>query len=280
MRPDTRGLPGSEFADLLQVTKVDQNTYEGYCLPGLVGRAFGGNVAAQALRAAGLTVPSDRQAHSAHLYFVAPGRVGLPFRYEVAVVRDGRSLSVRKVTATQENTVCLEMICSLAALESSTEHQAAMPAVPGPENLLRVPDLVAHASRDVTRFLDLRPLQLVSHDTAQPPVQLFWMKVLDPLAADAQLQTCALTYLSDVGLARVGDRPHLAERGRRMGASLDHSIWFHRPFLLDDWILVDQAGPTYSSARALCHARFFARDGRLVASCSQEALIRRTPDSA
>jgi acyl-CoA thioesterase II len=256
---------------------VDQFT--GSSIAGRHGRAYGGNLLAEALLAAGACVPEGRVAHSLHAYFVRPAPADRLLRYTVTRVRDGKTSSVRQVATVGDDGLYLTMLCSFATRVASTEHQRTPAPAPPPEAVPLVDALFPGANRDLYNGLEVRAIEPDGKTAAEPgpPRQRFWVRIKERLAEDPLLRAAVLTYLSDLGITRAGDRPHLAEAGVRTGASLDHAVWFHREVRPDEWLLVEQDSPTYASSRALCHAAFYDLAGRLVASCVQEALIRRRP---
>ncbi|MFE0102036.1 acyl-CoA thioesterase [Streptomyces sp. NPDC059009] len=288
--PDPAAITG--FVDLLRLEEIDRGLLRGWCHAGAPQRAFGGQVAAQALVAAGRTVDEGRAVHSLHGYFMRPGDPRRPLVYEVEELRDGRSYATRRVTAIQRGEAVFTLSASFKKPERDTpDRQRLIPALPGPEEL---PDpyqaWAAAGSSDYwsttgRRTLDMR---IVPRDQAAlapelPGVtqQFVWLKSAQPLPPDEPLlQVCALAYLSDLTLASTAAlhvQPPRAERkgpSRVSMASLDHAMWFHRPFRADEWLLFAQRSPSSSDGRGLAHGEFYTRDGRLVASAVQEVLIR------
>ncbi|MFJ9951556.1 acyl-CoA thioesterase [Kitasatospora sp. NPDC091207] len=279
------------FADLLRIERLDENTFRGRCHAGAPMRAFGGQVAAQALTAAGHTVGDDRDVHSLHSYFLLPGDPAHPIRYEVDRVRQGLSYATRRVTAVQGDQVIFTLSASFKRPEPAADRHRDMPPLPGPEEL---PDALAGwdaaARAELSRTggfgsLDLRfvPADAPGVPPAVPgmPQQFVWLRTASPLpAGDRLLHVCALTYLSDLTLASTAGlhvQPNFFQRTeppRLIMASLDHAMWFHRPFRADEWLLFAQRSPSSSDGRGLSLGEFYDRDGRLVASAVQEALIR------
>jgi acyl-CoA thioesterase-2 len=248
------------FAKLLELERIEDNLFRGWCHQGRPGHAFGGHVAAQALVAAGSTVPVDRGVHSLHGYFVRPGRVDRSIVYSVGRTRDGRSFTTRRVSALQDGEVIFTLSASFQRPEPSSEHQSVMPMAAPPELAAEVP------MRHRFGAVELRP---VTQDSPAPRQQM-WVRARDPVG-DSQLFTvCALTYTSDIRLASTAT---LGQRTVR-ATSLDHAVWVHRPFTMDEWLLFDMASPSYAFARGLVRGEFYTRDGALVASVAQEVLIR------
>ncbi|MGW6912461.1 acyl-CoA thioesterase [Kitasatospora sp. NPDC054939] len=286
---------GSAFADLLLIEQLDENTFRGHCHAGAPMRAFGGQVAAQALTAAGRTLGDGRSVHSLHGYFLLPGNPSEPIRYEVDRVRDGLSYATRRVCAVQDTARGRAVIFTLSAsfkhAEEGEERQRPMPPVPGPEELPDAFALLDPADRDAFsqtagfRTLELRfvPADAPGVPPAAPgmPEQYVWLRTGSALPGDDPLlHVCALTYLSDLTLASTAAlhvQPNYFQRTeppRMLLASLDHAMWFHRPFRADEWLLFAQRSPSSSDGRGLALGEFYDREGRLVASAVQEALVR------
>ncbi|MFF4649245.1 acyl-CoA thioesterase [Streptomyces sp. NPDC001380] len=285
------GTAGSTFAELLRLDELDENLFRGTCHAGAPLRAFGGQVAAQALTAAGRTTGAGRAVHSLHGYFVRPGDPRRPIVYQVERVRDGRSYTTRRVGAVQRGEVIFTLSASFKEPEEGAERQRSAPGVPGPEEL---PDPYAawaeadpegYAASALSRTLRMRFVPPGSPglppEVPGMPQQFVWLRAAAPLPADEPLlHVCALTYLSDLTLAST-TALHLQEpRFRRSGpprltlASLDHAMWFHRPFRADEWLLFAQRSPSSSDGRGLALGEFYDRGGALVASAVQEALVR------
>ncbi len=279
------------FLDLLQVEKLGGNLFQGQCHAGAPLRAFGGQLAAQALTAAGRTLPAGRLVHSLHGYFLRTGDPSRPIDYEVERIRDGLSYVTRRVTAIQQDEPIFTLSASFKRPEETTERQRTMPPVPQPEEL---PDQIRAwaeaAPQDFDRSsafhsLDVRfvPADAPGMPPEIPgvPQQFVWLRTGTPLPSDDPLvQVCALTYLSDLTLAATTAlhlQPHRFQRSgpsRVTLASLDHAMWFHRPFRADDWLLFAQRSPSASDGRGLAMGEFYNRDGFLVASAVQETLLR------
>ena len=263
------------FPDLLDVERVEEDTFRGWCHAALPLRAFGGQVAAQALVAAGRTVPESRRVHSLHSYFVRTGRTDLPIAYLVDRTRDGRSFATRRVTAVQRGEAIFTLSASFQEPEIGVEHQAPMPNVAPAVKLDLLEEDESPQSSAMLRasrmgiVLDIR---LAGYDVGQPSQQL-WVRTRDRLCDDPLLHVCALTYVSDLKLATTPALPHEAN-GSFQFTSLDHALWFHRDFRADEWLLFTQHSPTASSSRGLATGAFFTEDGRHVASVVQEVLLR------
>jgi acyl-CoA thioesterase-2 len=245
--------------------------------PGFGNRVFGGQVAAQAIRAAVDTVDSDRYPHSLHAYFIRPGRPGVPIEFEVERTRDGRSFSTRRVLARQRDEVIFEMSTSLHVSEPGVDYQMPLRAdVPPPEEVSDRVGFIPDAALDWLP-VELREVGATPPDERgwYPSTRRVWMRVKRRLSDDALLHACVLTFLSDMG-AVMGARAPLAEQplSRIMGASLDHAVWFHRPIRADDWFLYDLHAVSNAGARGLTRGTMHAIDGVLGVSVAQEALLR------
>ena len=251
-------------------------------------RVFGGQVAGQALVAAGRTVDPSRYVHSLHGYFVRPGDPSVPIRYQVENIRDGRSFSVRRSVATQHGRVIFFMSASFHRPEEGLDHFIPVGGdVPPPdelptmvERLARYPQRAGFWSQ-VPRPIDVRyvgePGWVAAGDRPAAANQRVWMRIDGKLPDDPLLHACALTYASDMTLLDSVLSVHGAVWGPGgfVGASLDHALWFHRPFRADEWFLYDCTSPSASDARGLANGRMFTLDGRHIATAVQEGLLRR-----
>lgn len=265
---------------LLEVSRADELGFEGWCLSGARGRMFGGQVAAQALFAAGLQAGDDRAPHSLHACFLRPGDAGAVVRYVVTTLKSGRALSTFRVDATQSERLILTALASFHVGEQSPDLQATMPAVPGPAELPSSDYFPRGTNPRVRAPFELRYTDPApTFEVAAPPVQRVWLRSREPLPDEGFVQACALAYATDFTLTRTAHMPLHAYAATRIGASLDHSMWFHRAFRADDWLLFDQRSTTFADSRALSHGQLFDSGGRLVASVAQEALIRMGGDS-
>lgn len=285
-------MPASldEVVHLLDLEKLEEGLFRGSqpAKSDLV-RVFGGQVAAQALMAAQHTVPDDRHVHSMHVYFILGGDPSIPIVYDVENVRDGRSFMTRRVAARQHGEIIFYMTASFQVDEPGWDHQDVMPAVPSPEESISLGDLVAQTSvkaaerwmREWSSF-DIRYVgDNRAEDDPQralvPAVQRLWFRADGTLPASRPLHNAAFAYISDLSLLGASLVPHGVVIGSPQvkPASLDHTIWFHRPIAADQWLLYDQTSPSASGARGLSTARVFSLDGTLVATVAQEGLIRR-----
>src|SRR6185295_2420925 len=252
-------------------------------------RVFGGQVAAQALVAAGRTVDQGI-VHSLHAYFLRPGDPSIPIVYQVDRIRDGRSFTTRRVVAIQHGDAIFNLAASFQVPEEGLEHQAPMPDAPDPESLPtfkeRVEPVLAVAPPELRRWLVReRPID-VRHVTPgnqlrpepRPPHQLVWIRA-DGTLPDGPLllHQCVVAYASDMTLMDTATLPHAVtwwDDSFQM-ASLDHALWFHRAFRADEWLLYVQESPVAGGSRGFTTGRLYTRDGTLVASVAQEGLIRR-----
>ncbi|MDZ7679966.1 MAG: acyl-CoA thioesterase II [Acidimicrobiales bacterium] len=278
-----------ELIALLDLEPVEVNIFRGVSPDEDRQRVFGGQVAAQALMAAARTVDTGA-VHSLHAYFLRPGDPTVPILYEVDRIRDGRSFTTRRVVAIQHGRAIFNLAASFHIHEEGLEHAFEMPEVPEPETL---PDfktrMAPYAEQmgpwlDRPRPVDIRYVEESPHQqgTPRPPFANVWVRADGVLPDDPILHTCVLTYLSDMTLLDTTLLPHgLAGWGgeQLMMASLDHAMWFHRPFRADEWMLYCQDTPSTSNARGLARGTIYTHDGRLAVSVVQEGLIRLVDDT-
>ncbi|RSM47069.1 acyl-CoA thioesterase II [Amycolatopsis balhimycina DSM 5908] len=273
--------------EILDLEHLEVDLFRGRSPRKATQRVFGGQVAGQALVAAGRTVARDRPVHSLHGYFVRPGRPATPIVYRVHRIRDGRSFTTRRVDALQHGETIFTMSASFHGDEPGLAHQETMPAAPPPESLPTPREAFLLAGRDTPRNILPFDLRRVGEDgwragTDPARTTQVWLRAADDLGDDPLLHACLLTYASDLTLLSGVTYAHRleafgADDGRVAMASLDHAIWFHRPFRVDDWLLFDQDSPTAGGGRGLARGHFFDRDGRHVASAVQEGLVRVRP---
>jgi len=277
-----------DLLDLLDLEPIEENIYRGQNRNIGTGRIYGGQVLAQALVAAQRTVPDARPVHSMHGYFILAGDLDVPVVYFVDVLRDGGSFTTRRVTGIQHGKAIFTMSASFHRPEEGWEHQAEMPDVPDPEDIVPELDLIRARADEIPEALrpfltQDRPLDFRLVDgrdffdvSPRPPVRRYWVKTVGRLG-DAPLEHhAALAYASDYGLLGSALDPHgVSYRDPRlMVASLDHSIWFHRPFRMDEWLLYEAESTAAAGARGFARGTFYTRDGALVASTAQEGLMR------
>ena len=276
-----------ELLDLLDLEQIEMNIFRGRSPEERQQRVFGGQVAGQALVAAGRTVPEERHVHSLHAYFIRPGDPSVPLVYTVDRVRDGRSFTTRRVSAVQHGKVIFTLSASFQVVEDGPSHQAPMPDVPGPETLPtfreRMEATFGPQDNDFfhKRPVDLRHVTPLTWEAARDPSLTgpesnVWLRVDGELPDDPLLHVCLMTYASDMTLLDTVLLNHGLAWGdkKTMGASLDHAMWFHRPFRADEWLLYAQDTPNASGARGLARGQVFTQDGELVVSVVQEGLIR------
>jgi len=274
------------LVDLLDLERIEEDIFRGKQPEDALQRVFGGQVAGQALVAAGRTVPSERPVHSLHAYFLRPGDPGTPIVYEVDRIRDGRSFTTRRVVAVQHGKAIFHLSASFQVAEVGLEHTTTMPEVPGPEGLATLRDRMApYADEMGGWFTRPRPIDVryvgdpprIAQDTGRrEPRSRVWMRADGTLPDDPLLHVCAVTFASDMTLL---DSTLLAHgrawgTGDVIGASLDHAMWFHRPFRADQWWLYDQESPWTGAGRGLARGAIYTRDGQLAVSVVQEGLLR------
>jgi acyl-CoA thioesterase II len=275
-----------ELLDLLDLEQIEVNIFRGRSPDERRQRVFGGQVAGQALVAAGRTVPADRPVHSLHAYFIRPGDPAVPLVYLVDRVRDGRSFTTRRVSAVQHGETIFTLSASFHHAEPGPEHADPMPEVPRPEDVERRQDRLARVLGEASvpwpdSGIELRsigPLQVeaVRDPSLRTTTNLVWLRVDGELPDDPLLHVCLMTYASDMTLL---DSVLIAHGlswwdGRTTGASLDHAMWFHRSFRADRWLLYAQDSPVAYGGRGLARGEVFTEQGELVVSVVQEGLIR------
>ncbi|MGE0115779.1 MAG: acyl-CoA thioesterase II [Steroidobacteraceae bacterium] len=277
----------ADLLKVLQLERLELNLFRGVSRDLGMPQVFGGQVLGQALFAASATVEADRTAHSLHAYFLLPGDVNAPIVYEVDRSRDGGSFSSRRVVAIQHGQPIFHMSASFQVEQSGLDHQSPMPAVPDPETLPDIRELVAQSTSvpaELKRwfavplpieFRAVNPHRLMSADVDEPSTQ-FWFRAVDALPDDVVLHRSVLAFASDFYLLRTATQPHGIPfpSARLRLATIDHAMWFHRPLRVDDWLLYCIDSPSASGSRGLSRGTIFDRTGRLVASVAQEGLVR------
>lgn len=277
-----------ELIDLMNLETLETNLFRGESRD-IGGRSvFGGQVISQSLIAASRTLEDSRQCHSLHAYFLRPGDMKAPIVYEVDRIRDGGSFTTRRIIAIQHGEAIFNMSASFHSLEPGHSHQAIEPPnVPLPDTLesdydlrLKIANRVNERIRPILlqkRPIDMRPVDPADFLTPKPqaPRKQMWFRVIDPINDDLNLHQALLAYASDFGLLGAGMMPHgLSFMDPNLqAASLDHTLWFHHPFRMDQWLLYDMDSPCSMNARSFNRGQIF-QDGKLVASVCQEGLMR------
>jgi acyl-CoA thioesterase-2 len=288
-KPESKS-PGAieNLLSILDLEPLEDNLFRGRSPQQSWQRVFGGQTLGQALVAAVRTVPAERVAHSLHAYFLQPGDLTRPIIYGVDRVRDGGSFTTRRVTATQHGRAMFVMSVSFHKAEPGLDHQDPMPKVPMPEDLPSERDLRSRMLAELPeamrkyweqdRPIEMRPVDVSRYFAREKrtPAQYVWMRATGRLPDDAPLHQCVLAYASDFSLldtALIAHGKLMFDKDIQL-ASLDHALWFHRPFRADEWLLYAQDSPSAHGARGFCRGSIFTREGMLVASVAQEGLTR------
>ncbi|MCS5479083.1 acyl-CoA thioesterase II [Corynebacterium sp. YIM 101645] len=268
----------SQIEHILGLERIDRDIFRGPAADSKLPRTFGGQVAAQALVAATETIERDLTVHSLHGYFVAPGKSADPTIFLVDRIRDGGSFASRQVRAVQDGETIFSMQASFHRRDDAgPEHSAIMRDVPGPEELTQDGSTLPVSSRALLEEwgdwdIHVVPSTDYERDKYSPGQQVVWFRSRRPLPDDETFHICTLAYMSDMTLLHSAMVPHPDHRAQM--ASLDHAMWFLRPFRADEWLLYDQVSPSAHGGRALTHGRIFDRAGNLVAVVTQEGLTR------
>lgn len=284
----------NKLIKLLDLEHLEENLFRGQSENIGGPRVFGGQVIGQALTAAVRTVPSKRFVHSLHAYFLRPGDMEYPIIYDVERTRDGGSFTTRRVVAIQKGEPIFDMALSFHKKEKGPSHQIDMIDIPGPEECIselevkkKMIDKVPLKYRDF--FLRERPIEIrnlpgegmFEEPKKKPPHKHVWMKAVGKIPDDVVQHQAILAYASDMGLLSTSMNPHRLSfaKGNVMSASLDHAMWFHRPFRADEWMLYSTDSPSASNARGFNRGSVYTEDGVLVASAVQEGLMRIVKDT-
>jgi acyl-CoA thioesterase-2 len=277
-----------ELLELLRLERIEHNLFRGQSQDLGWGAIFGGQVVGQALSAAVQTVPPERPVHSLHGYFLRQGDASKPVVYDVDSIRDGGSFTTRRVVAIQNGQPIFSMSASLQLVEEGYDHATAMPAMPGPDDLVSETELAQRLASAIpeklrkiataARPIEIRPIEPSNplRPERRPPHRGVWFRAIDRLPDDPAVHHYLLAYASDFHFLTTAMQPHAVSwlvPGMQV-ASLDHSMWFHRPFRMDEWLLYAVDSPSASGARGLVRGQLFTRDGVLVASTAQEGLMR------
>lgn len=282
-----------DLVELLRLERIERNIFRGQSQDLGWGNVFGGQVLGQALSAAEQTVPEGRTVHSLHGYFLRVGDAKKPIVYDVDCIRDGKSFTTRRVVAIQNGRPIFSMAASFQIHEDGFDHQAPMPQAHPPEGLenelevwRRHIDRIPEALRQravAERPIEIRPVEPIDPLTPStgPPHRHVWYRAIDRLPDELSVHQYLLAYASDFNFLGTAMQPHgvsWMSPGMQV-ASLDHAMWFHRPFRMDDWLLYVVDSPSASGARGIARGQFFTQSGTLVASTMQEGLMRRWPAS-
>ena len=280
----------NELLSIVTLKKIDNNRFEGKNYETVWGRVFGGQVLSQSLHAAYQTVPSDRIAHSMHGYFILPGNLNIPVTYEVDNIRNGGSFTTRRVVAFQNNKAIFNMAASFQKNEKGYNHQVQMPNVLSPDVLLtdfqqaeKHKDELAEkyqmflmAHPKVFEFKPIGKNIYMRKDNALP-YNHCWFRLKDKIDLPLPVHHQLLAFVSDYQLLATASLPHRKEiaKTRAYYASLDHALWFHRDFDINEWLLYDMKSPSASNSRGFARGSIFIEDGTMVASVAQEGLMRK-----
>ena len=282
--------PLNELLQLLQLERLEQGLFRGQSEHLGLPQVYGGQVIGQALSAARYTVPSDRKVHSFHSYFLLPGNPEKPIIYDVENLRDGKSLSTRRVKAVQNGRPIFYLTASYHGDAEGFNHQNSMPDIPGPENYAseselasQIADFLPEKIKQIfcgEKPIEVRPVTVINplKPVRAEPKQYLWIKANGNVPDDQLIHQYLLAYASDWGFLVTAMHPHKTTlmTPNFQVATIDHSMWFHRPFKMDDWLLYAIESPTASNARGLVRGEIYNQQGHLVASAIQEGVMRFT----
>lgn len=279
----------SELIALLRLEQTADNEFIGQNYKSPWGRVFGGQVLGQSLHAAYQTVPEDRVVHSMHGYFILGGDIDIPIRYHVDKIRDGRSFTTRRVVAFQNDKAIFNMAASFQRKEEGVSHQIVMPNVLTPNLLLTdlqqaleikdtSPDRYERLMKSHPKIFEFRPVEKATYLRTQNslPHSYNWFKTLEKVSVSLPMQHQLLAFASDYSLLLTATLPHREQliKSKMFYASLDHALWFHRDFTIDDWLLYVTESPSASNSRGFVRGSIFNKEGVLIASVTQEGLMR------
>jgi acyl-CoA thioesterase-2 len=279
----------NDLLDQLSLEKLEENLFRGESQDLGLGLVFGGQVMGQAISAAKATVLKEYRVHSFHSYFLLKGNTDQPIVYDVERIRDGKSLSTRRIKAVQNGKAIFYMTASFKAKEAGFVHQDSMPDVPPPEELISEQEMALLHSDMLPDFIrnklvaekpiEMRPVTLINpvDPDIEEPKRLIWLKANGKMPDEPFIHRYLLAYASDINFLPTALQPHGVSYFTEgvQAVTVDHSMWFHNDFHLDDWLLYAVESPVASDGRGLVRGQFFTRDGKLVASTIQEGLIRR-----
>lgn len=284
--PDDSAVSLQKVLELLEPGRIDTDKFHSRSLDLKWGYVFGGQFVAQALASAEQTVREDQAAHSLHGYFLRAGDERKPVTYQVERIRDGKSFAIRRVDGIQDGRAVFTVTVSFHRPEVGLEHQVAMPQMAGPKGLpshaqiarkfiAKMPPQAAREQLSFERAIEIRPVDPVDivQPKSKPALLGVWYRALGMLPNRPALHRALLAYVSDLNLLSTALRPHAVAPGMQ-STSLDHAVWFHRPFRMDEWLLFVMDSPSASGARGFTRGQFFTEDGSLVASVAQEGLVR------
>lgn len=276
----------ADILKILEVNEVSENTYEASSFATPWGRVYGGQALAQSLQSVYHTVPADRYCHSLHGYFILPGRVDVPIRYEVDAIRNGGSFTTRRVVAKQGDRAIFNMSASFTSYQESFEHQIEFPKVQSPDELISDEEYNLRYKEDHPELykalnfswpIEMKREKHTDHLNPQntEPKRAIWKKIKGEIPADKILQQVLLTFISDINIMSTGFLPNRKDFSfkKYFVSSLDHAIWFHRDFDLHDWVLYNLDSPSSFGGRTFGRGTYFDTKGRLIASVAQEGVI-------
>ena len=283
-------ISNQELIDLLTLEKKDEYNFEGNNYKTAWGRVFGGQVLGQSLHAAYQTVQENRIAHSMHGYFILGGDINVPINYHVDTIRDGRSFTTRRVVAFQKEKAIFNMAASFHIKEEGESHQINMPNVLTPDLLLtdlqqaeglqhKDPERFQRLMKAHPQIFEFKPVDKAIYLQTQnsPPLAHIWFRIKEKIKGSLPLQQQILAFASDYSLLLSATLPHREKlmNAKMYYASLDHALWFHRDFKIDDWLLYAIESPSASNARGFSRGSIFNKNGVMVASVTQEGLMRK-----
>jgi acyl-CoA thioesterase-2 len=279
----------SELLKILRLKRISETKFVGQNYPASWGRVFGGQILAQSLHAAYQTVPNTRIAHSLHGYFILMGDINLPVEYEVDKIRDGNSFTTRRVVAYQNGKAIFNMAASFQKEENGVDHQIDAPNILPPEVLRsdmqqvesikhKNPNYYKSLKKAQLKMFDIKPVEIMSHIETKNaiPYSHVWLKTKEKNQISLPEKQQLLAFSSDINLIATATKPHREKINQKpvFIASIDHAMWFHRDFEIDDWLLYAMDSPSASSARGFTRGSIFSKSGTLIASVTQEGLIR------